>query len=93
MRHVGPLLTATALVLALGGCADEPEEVTRTSGELADGFEIEPGSGLVGAVFPLGSGPGHQAVLRVDGDLPTVFEEYARQAEELGYPLTSRFSR
>jgi hypothetical protein len=86
VRHAGALLAATALVL--GGCADEPEEVTRTSGPLADGFEIEEGSGLVGAVFPLGS-VGHQAVLRVDGDLPTVFEGYVRQAEELGYPLES----
>jgi hypothetical protein len=59
----------------------------RTSGPLADGFEIEPGSGLVGAVFPLGYGVGHQAVLRVDGDLPTVFEGYVGQAEELGYPM------
>jgi hypothetical protein len=87
VRHVGALLTATALLLALGGCTDEPEEVVRTSGALADGFEIEPGSGLVGAVFPLRYGIGHQAVLRVDGDLPEVFERYVRQAEDLGYPM------
>jgi hypothetical protein len=79
----------TALVLALAGCSDEPEEVARTSGALADGFEIEPGSGLVGGVFPLVYGVGHQAVLRVDGDLPEVFEGYVRQAEELGYPMES----
>ena len=87
MRHVGTLLTATALVLALGGCTDEAEEVVRTSGPLTDGFEIAEGSGLVGTVFPLGYGVGHQAVLRVDDDLPTVFESYVRQAEELGYPM------
>jgi hypothetical protein len=86
------LLLVPLLVLALGGCADEPEDVVRTSGELADGFEIEPGSGLVGAVFPLGS-VGHQAVLRVDGDLPRIFEGYVRQAENLGYSLESGWPR
>lgn len=86
MRPVGALLTATVLVLALGGCTDEPEEVTRTSGALADGFEIEPGSGLVGAVFPRGA-EGQLVVLRIDGDLQRVFEGYLRQAEDLGYPV------
>jgi len=80
-------------VLALGGCTDEPEEVVRTSGALAEGFEIEPGSGLVGAVFPLGYGAGHQAVLRVDEDLPSVFERYVQQAEDLGHPLESGYPR
>lgn len=78
----------TLLVVAAAGCAAEPDEVVRTSGPLAEGFEIEPGSGLVGAVFPYGS-QGHQAVLRVDGDLPRVFEGYVAQAETLGYPLES----
>ncbi|SDF83500.1 hypothetical protein SAMN05660662_3564 [Blastococcus aurantiacus] len=87
-RVARTLLGGTVLVLALGGCADEPKEVTQTSGPLAEGFEIEPGSGLVGAVFPHGS-IGHQAVLRVDGDLPKVFEGYVRQAQELGYELES----
>jgi hypothetical protein len=87
-RVAGGLLVAPLLLLALGGCTDEPEEVVRISGALGDGFEVEPGSGLVGAVFPIGS-VGHQAVLRVDGDLPDVFEGYVRQAEELGYPLES----
>ena len=80
------VVVGTALVLALAGCTDDPEEVVRTSGALADGFEIEPGSGLVGAVFPLGS-TGHMAVLRVDRDLQRVFEGYVRQAEDLGYPV------
>ncbi|MGY2127278.1 hypothetical protein [Blastococcus sp. SYSU DS0617] len=75
-------------MLALGGCSGSPEEVVRTSGQLAGGFEIEPGSGLVGAVFPHGAA-GQLAVLRVDGDLPRVFERYVRQAEELGYPVGS----
>ncbi len=43
----------------------------RTSGPLADGFEIESGSGLVGAVFPHGAA-GHRAILRVDGDLQRI---------------------
>lgn len=86
-RAARGLLVGTALVLAVGGCTDEPEEVTRTSGALTEGFEIEPGSGLVGTVFPLGYSAGHQAVLRVDGDLHDVFEGYVRQAEELGHPV------
>jgi hypothetical protein len=82
-------LAVPLLVLALASCTDEPDEVVRTSGALADGFEIEPGSGLVGAVFPLGYGVGHQVVLRVDADLPQVFDGYVRQAEDLGHPLES----
>lgn len=78
------VVATTAGVLTLAGCTGEPDDVVRRSGALADGFEIEPGSGLVGAVFPYGGG--HQAVLRVDGDLPRVFEGYVRQAEELGHP-------
>ena len=62
-----PAVLATACVLALGGCSsDEPDEVVRTSGPLAAGFEIEPGSGLVGAVFPHGA-EGQVVVLRVEG--------------------------
>ncbi len=89
MRFAGSraLLVVPALVLALAGCTAEPEEVVRTSGVLADGFEIEPGSGLVGAVFPLGYGGGHQTILRIDGDLPEVFSGYVRQADDLGYPV------
>lgn len=88
MRGTRPraALVVPLLLLALAGCTDEPEEVARTSGALADGFEIEPGSGLVGAVFPRGS-TGHMAVLRVDRDLQRVFEGYVRQAEDLGYPV------
>lgn len=87
MRRSRGLLAATACVLVLGGCTGEPaEEVARTSGALAGGFEIEPGSGLVGAVFPHGAS-GHRAVLRVDGDLQRVVEGYVRQAQELGYPV------
>lgn len=84
-RAARTLLLGATAVLVLAGCSDEPEEVVRTSGELADGFEIEPGSGLVGAVFPYGSG--HQAVLRVEEDLPSVFEGYVRQADGLGHPV------
>ncbi|MDT0275745.1 hypothetical protein [Blastococcus goldschmidtiae] len=87
-RAARELIVGAALVLALAGCSGSPEEVVRTSGALADGFEIEPGSGLVGAVFPRGAA-GQLAVLRVDGDLPRVFEGYVRQAEELGYPVGS----
>ena len=92
MRHVGALLTATALVLALGGCTDEPEEVVSTSGELAGGFEIEPGSALIGPVFPYDQN-GLRAFLRVDGDLPRIFEGYVRQAVELGFPVSSDLER
>ncbi|MBN1092576.1 hypothetical protein JKP75_08385 [Blastococcus sp. TML/M2B] len=73
-------------MLVLAGCTGEPEEIVRTSGPLAVGFEIEPGSGLVGAVFPTFD-EGLHAFLRVDDDLPEVFAAYARQAEELGFPV------
>ncbi len=90
-RHHAVFATSAvaALVLALGGCTEVPEEVVRTSGPLAEGFEIEPGSALVGAVFALGYGEGHQAVLRVDGELERVFDGYVQQAGDLGFPLES----
>jgi hypothetical protein len=47
----------------------------------------------MGAVFPVASGEGRQAVLRVDGDGPAVFEGYVRQAEELGFSLMSEVRR
>lgn len=84
MRSGAVLLAATAL--ALGGCSDEPEDELRASGPLAAGFEIEPGSALVGAVFPVGD-EGLRAVLQVDGDMEEVFEGYVRQADELGFPV------
>ncbi|SOC50520.1 hypothetical protein SAMN05660748_3270 [Blastococcus aggregatus] len=88
-NHAMGAVLAAACVLALGGCSsDEPEEVVRTSGALADGFEIEPGSGLVGTVFPSGD-EGLHVFLRVDEDMERVFEGYARQAGELGYPVTA----
>lgn len=85
---------ATACVLSLGGCSDdeEPDEVVRTSGPLAAGFEIEPGSALIGEVFPFGD-EGLRAILRVDGNMPEVFEAYVRQAAELGYPVTPYLGR
>jgi hypothetical protein len=96
------LVAVSVGVLTLAGCADAPSEAAapapsppplRTSGPLADGFEIEPGSGLVGTVFPLGSptgsADGWQAVLRVDGDAERVFDGYVRQAEELGHAMNS----
>ena len=73
MRHISAP-SATVLVFALTGCTDEPDDVVRTSGALAGGFEIEPGSGLAGAVFPLGYDGGHQAVLRVEGDARRVLD-------------------
>ena len=92
-RALGAALAA-ACVLALGGCSpdEEPDEVVRTSGPLAAGFEIEPGSGLIGAVFPSGD-EGLHVFLRVDDDVETVFEGYARQAEELGFPVTPYLGR
>jgi hypothetical protein len=75
-----------ACVLVLAGCAAPLAGVVRTSGPLADGFEIEPGSALIGPVF-LGYGGGQQAILSVTGDMHRVFEGYVQQAEELGYPL------
>ena len=99
MRGVGSraarvLMVGTALALALGGCTDGPEGLARTSGSLADGFELEPGSALVGAVFPAPeiAGGGHQAVLRVYGDMERVFGGYVRQAEQLGFPMESMTS-
>ena len=85
-------------MLVLGGCGGPaPEEAApvislapvRTSGALADGFEIEPGSGLVGAVFPVDLREGWQAILRVDGDARRVFEGYVRQAKDLGHAMQS----
>lgn len=76
-----------ACVLAAGGCAGPREEVVRSSGALAEGFEIESGSGLIGAVFPvaLPYGGGHKAVLRVNENAERVFDGYVRQAKDLGY--------
>ena len=90
---------ATALLVAtlgpaLAGCADDPEEpdeAARTSGPLAAGFEIEPGSALLGDVF--GDDDEYlRAILRVDGNMPEVFDGYVRQAQELGFPVTARWS-
>jgi hypothetical protein len=86
------LLAATACVLTLGGCTGEPdEEDLRTSGPLAAGFEIEPGSALPGDVFPFGD-EGLHVILRVDGDLEGVFEGYVQQAADLGHPVIARWS-
>ena len=60
---------------------------TKTSGALGDGFEIEAGSGLVGAVFPTLTGNGWWALLRGDRDAHRVFTGYIRQAERLGLSL------
>lgn len=83
-----------SLVCALSACTDAPDDVVETSGPIADGFVIEPGSALVGAVFPEPYpyfGEGRQAVLRVDGDLARVFDGYVRQAEELGWSFDASF--
>lgn len=82
------LVVLTSLALVLGGCGEEPStEVARSSGALAEGFEIESGSGLIGAVFPvaLPYGGGHKAILRVDENAERVFDGYVRQAKDLGY--------
>ena len=90
------LTVLAAIVLALGSCsgsfaenaAPDPSGTVamRTSGAIADGFEIEPGSALVGGVFPAaGYGEGHEAVLRVEGDVQSVLDGYVRQAEELDF--------
>lgn len=92
-RAARKLVVLALVVLALGGCSGSfaanaaPATVAmRTSGAIADGFEIEPGSALVGGVFPAaGYGEGHEAVLRVDGDVQSVLDGYVRQAEELGF--------
>jgi hypothetical protein len=90
-----------ATVLLLGGCTGPSSDQAATgagavpmriSGPLAAGFEIEPGSALVGAVFRHGE-EGLRAVLRVDGDLPDVFERYVRQAGELGFPVSPSAAR
>ena len=90
------LTVLAVVVLALGSCSESFAEnaapdpsgtvAMRTSGTIADGFEIEPGSALVGGVFPAaGYGEGHEAVLRVDGDVQSVLDGYVRQAEELDF--------
>jgi hypothetical protein len=94
VRGVGALLTATALVLAVGGCADEPEEDDlRTSGPLAEGFTIEPGSALIGAVFRSSQDDGMRVLLRVDSDMERVVDGYVRQAQELGHPVDAGLRR
>lgn len=85
-------LTA-ACVLALGGCtSDEPDDVVRTSGPLAAGFEMEPGSGLIGTEFPSGD-EGLHVFLRIEEDMEGVFDGYARQAAQLGFPVTPYLGR
>lgn len=93
------LAAVTAGVLILTGCtgpsAEDSARATsaqaeRSSGSLRDGFEIEPGSSLVGAVFPATYSFGEngwQAVLRVDGDVPRLFEAYVRKGGGLGFPV------
>ncbi|WP_029433820.1 hypothetical protein [Blastococcus sp. URHD0036] len=88
----------TALVLGLGGCAGPSTEDAApvTSGPLTDGFDIEPSSSLLGAVFPMPypyGGEGHQAILRVDGDVERVLEGYVQQAEGLGYLFDVEYNR
>jgi len=87
------LVAGAVVLLALGGCTDEPEEDLQTSGPLAEGFVIEPGSALIGPVFQTNRDDGMRVVLRVDGDLERVFEGYVRQAEELGYPVGAGLGR
>lgn len=88
MQRVLAVAATTACALGIAGCTGEPEEVARTSGPLAAGFEIEPGSGLIGTLFPY-DGDGLRVFLRVDGDMQEVFEGYVRQADELGFPVTA----
>ncbi|MGY1754507.1 hypothetical protein [Blastococcus sp. SYSU D01042] len=85
------MLTATAGVLALVACTGAPDDVVRTSGPLAAGFEIEPGSALLGDAFPFGD-DGLHVLLRVDSDLERVFEGYVEQAAELGFPVIARWA-
>lgn len=88
MRTARPAAVSTVLVLALSGCTGDADDVVRTSGPLAAGFEIEPGSGLIGTLFP-SRDEGLHVLLRVDDDMERVFDGYARQAEDLGYPVTA----
>ena len=99
MRLSARVLACLAALILLAACAETAQEQggpgasasrelpppTRTSGPLADGFEIEPGSSLMGAVFPLAFGEGGKAVLRVDGDAHRVVDGYIRQAQKLGF--------
>jgi hypothetical protein len=90
-----------SVVMAVGGCSgsfadhaapDTSAVPVRTSGPLAAGFEIEPGSALIGPVFPYGDN-GLRVILRVDADLPRVFEEYVSQAAALGFPVSPSLGR
>lgn len=93
-RAARRIAVVAAVLLTAGGCTGPSTGTVpmRTSGPLAAGFEIEPGSALVGAVFPYGE-EGLRAVLRIDGDLPDVFEGYVRQAGELGFPVSPSAGR
>jgi hypothetical protein len=79
-----------ACVLVLGGCGAPAADTVRSSGALLEGFEIEPGSAVIGTVLPTPhpyGGTGRQAFLRVDGDVRIAFEGYGRQADELGFSI------
>lgn len=100
-RAARGLAIAALLVLALGGCSGPSAEDAmplgsgaplRTSGPLADGFKIEPGSALIGPVFPYGDG-GLRVILAVDGEMQRIFEGYVRQAEALGFPVDAPIGR
>ena len=100
-RAARRLTVLASIMLALEGCSgsfaenaapDTSAMPVRTSGPLADGFEIEPGSALIGAVFPTPypyDGEGQQAVLRVDRSARSVVDGYVQQAQELGYLFDS----
>lgn len=94
------MATFMLIFSACTGSADEVDApgtstaLVRTSGALADGFDLEPGSGVIGAVFPvaLPYGGRWQAIMRVDGDLQRVFEGYVGQAEDLGFSFDSELN-
>ena len=99
MRLSARVLACLAALILLAACAETTQgdggprasastalpPPTRTSGPLAEGFEIEPGSSLIGVVFSTGYGESRQAVLRVDGNAHRVVDGYVRQAQELGF--------
>jgi len=91
-RRVAGTAALVACISVLTGCATPLAGVVRTSGALADGFEIEPGSALIGPVFP-GSDGGWRAILGVRGDMQGIFDGYVQQAEELGHPLQPGLGR
>jgi hypothetical protein len=95
----GRAVVALGALLVLAACTSSSSSKTVGSvpapkgagTPLFDGFEVAPGSRLVGPVFttPRGNGFGEAstAVVTVDRDPVGVYDSYAQQARRAGFPM------